>query len=79
LSNTDKGAVGLIPALNLANLTLSNSVKPQEKTPVERKDIEVEYDLMNNLGFNLCIVPQSLVIRWSCISGLREIIRKRSL
>ena len=79
MSNTDKGAVGLIPALNLANLTLSNSVKPQEKTPVERKDIEVEYDLMNNLGFNLCIVPQSLVIRWSCISGLREIIRKRSL
>ena len=29
--------------------------KPQEKTLVERNDIRVEYNLMNNLGFNLCV------------------------
>ena len=33
--------------------------KPQEKTPVEKNDIRVEYNLMNNLGFNLCVVLQS--------------------
>jgi len=34
---------------------------------------------MNDLGFNLCVTPQSLVIKWSCILELREVIRKRSL
>jgi len=35
--------------------------------------------LMNDLGFNLCVVPWSLVMKWLCISVLREVIRKRSL
>jgi len=39
----------------------------------------MEYDLINDLSFNLCIAPQSLVIKWSCISELRKVIRKRSL
>jgi len=46
---------------------------------VEGNDVGVEYDLMNNLGFNLCVVPWSLVVRWSYISELREVVRKRSL
>jgi len=53
--------------------------KPQEKTPVERNDVRVEYNLMNDLGFNLCVAPWSLVVKWSCISELREVVRKRSL
>ena len=53
--------------------------KPQEKTLVERNNVGVKYNLMNNLGFNLCVAPQSLVIKWSCILELREVIRKRSL
>jgi len=35
--------------------------------------------LLNDLGFNLCVVPWSPVMKWSCISELREVIRKRSL
>jgi len=53
--------------------------KSQEKTPVKRNNIRVKYNLMNNLGFNLCVVPWSLVVKWSCISELREVVRKRSL
>jgi len=37
--------------------------KPQEKTPVERNNVGVEYDLMNDLGFNLCVTPQSPVMK----------------
>jgi len=51
----------------------------QEKTPAERNDVGVKYDLMNDLGFNLCVVPQSPVMKWSCISELREVVRKRSV
>jgi len=39
------------------------------------KDIGAEYNLMNDLGFNLCVVPQSLVVRWSPISEWREVVR----
>ena len=46
---------------------------------MEGNDVGVEYDLMNNLGFNLCVVPWSLVVRWSYILELREVVRKRSL
>jgi len=34
---------------------------------------------MNDLGFNLCVAPWSLVMKWSCISELRKVVRKRSL
>ena len=27
------------------------------------KDVRAENDLLNNLGFNLCVVPQSPVVR----------------
>jgi len=53
--------------------------KPQEKTPVERNNVRVKYNLMNDLGFNLCVAPWSLVVKRSCISELREVVRKRSL
>jgi len=53
--------------------------KPQEKTPAERNDVGVEYDLMNDLSFNLCIAPWSLVVKWSHILELREVVKKRSL
>jgi len=28
------------------------------------KDVEAENDLLNDLGFNLCVAPQSPVVRW---------------
>jgi len=43
------------------------------------KDVGVEYDLMNDLGFNLCVVSQSPVVRWSCISEWRKVIRREVL
>jgi len=39
------------------------------------KDIGAEYNLMNDLGFNLCVVPRSPVVRWSCILEWREVMR----
>ena len=53
--------------------------KPPKKTLAERNNIRMEYDLMNDLSFNLCIAPWSLVVKWLCILELREVIRKRSL
>ena len=53
--------------------------KPQEKTLTKRNDVRMEYDLINDLSFNLCVVPWSLVVKWSCILELREVVRKRSL
>ena len=33
------------------------------ETPLaERNNVRVEYDLMNNLGFNLCVASWSLVV-----------------
>jgi len=39
------------------------------------KDVGAEYDLINDLGFNLCVAPQSPVVRWLCISEWREVVR----
>jgi len=41
--------------------------------------LEWSTTLLNDLGFNLCVAPQSPVVKWSHISELREVIRKRSL
>jgi len=46
---------------------------------VGRNNIRVEYNLVNDLGFNLCITPQSLVMRWSHISEWREVVREEVL
>ena len=39
---------------------------------MEGKDVGVEYNLMNDLGFNLCIMPQSLVVRLVVYFGVEE-------
>ena len=44
-----------------------------------RNDVGVKYDLVNDLGFNLCVASQSPVMRWSCISERREVIREEVL
>jgi len=46
---------------------------------VGRNNIGVEYDLVNDLGFNLCIASQSPVMRWSHISERREVIKEEVL
>ena len=56
-------------------MLLSDSINPKRRLWWQVKDIGAEYDLMNDLGFNLCVVPQSLVVRWSPISEWREVVR----
>ena len=46
---------------------------------MERNDVRVKYDLVNDLGFNLCVASQSPVMRWSCISERREVVREEVL
>jgi len=39
------------------------------------KDIRAENDLLNNLGFNLCIVPWSPVVRLVVYFGVMEVVK----
>jgi len=43
------------------------------------KDVRAESDLLNDLGFNLCVVPQSLVMRLVVYFGVREIAKTKVL
>ena len=43
------------------------------------KDIRVENDLLNDLGFNLYIASQSLVVRLVVYFGVREVIKTEVL
>ena len=43
------------------------------------KDIGVENDLLNNLGFNLCVAPQSLVVRLVVYFGVVKVIETEVL
>ena len=56
-------------------ILLSNSGNSKRRLQWRVKDIGAEYDLMNNLGFNLCVAPWSPVVRWSYISEWREVVR----
>jgi len=60
-------------------MLLSDSINPKRRLWQQVKDIRVEYNLMNDLGFNLCVVPQSLVMRWSPILEWREVVRGKVL
>jgi len=51
--------------------------KPKSRLWQKEKDIRVEYNLMNDLGFNLCVVPQSLVIRLVAYFGVEESCQNR--
>jgi len=43
------------------------------------KDIGAENDLLNNLGFNLCIAPWSLVVRLVAYFGVIEVVKTEVL
>ena len=53
--------------------------KPERRLRQTVKDIEVENDLLNDLGFNLCIVPQSPVVRLVVYFGVVEVIKTEVL
>ena len=43
------------------------------------KDIGAENDLLNDLGFNLCVVPRSPVVRLVAYFGVEEVVETEVL
>ena len=43
------------------------------------KDVRAENDLLNDLGFNLCVAPRSLVVRLVAYFGVKEVIKTEVL
>ena len=53
--------------------------KPERRLWQTVKDIGAENDLLNDLGFNLCVAPRSLVVRLVMYFGVREVIKTKVL
>ena len=53
--------------------------KPERRLWWIGKDVRAENDLLNDLGFNLCVVPQSLVMRLVMYFGVMEVIKTEVL
>ena len=43
------------------------------------KDVGAENDLLNDLGFNLCVAPQSLVVRLVAYFGVVKVVKTEVL
>ena len=43
------------------------------------KDVGAENDLLNNLGFNLYVAPQSPVVRLVAYFGVKEVVKTEVL
>ena len=43
------------------------------------KDVRAENDLLNDLGFNLCVAPRSLVVRVVTYFGVVEVVETEVL
>jgi len=54
-------------------------VKPERRLWQMSKDIGAENDLLNDLGFNLCVVPRSPVMRLVTYFGVREVVKTEVL
>jgi len=52
---------------------------PEKRLQQTVKDIGAENDLLNDLGFNLCVVPQSPVMRLVAYFGVVEIVKTEVL
>ena len=53
--------------------------KPERRLWQTDKDIGAKNDLLNDLGFNLYIASQSLVVRLVVYFGVREVIKTEVL
>jgi len=49
--------------------------KPERRLRRTVKDVRVENDLLNDLGFNLCVAPQSLVVRLVAYFRVVEVVK----
>jgi len=53
--------------------------KPERRLWQTVKDIGVKNDLLNNLGFNLCVMPWSPVVRLVAYFGVVEVVKTEVL
>jgi len=53
--------------------------KPERRLRWTVKDVGVENDLLNDLGFNLCVAPRSLVMRLVTYFGVVEVVKTEVL
>jgi len=53
--------------------------KPEKRLQWTIKDVGAENNLLNNLGFNLCVTPWSPVMRLVAYFRVREVIKTEAL
>ena len=53
--------------------------KPEKRLWQTVKDVGVENDLLNDLGFNLCIAPRSPVVRLVAYFGVVKVVKTEVL
>jgi len=53
--------------------------KPERRLQQTVKNVGAENDLLNDLGFNLCVAPQSLVVRLVAYFGVVEVVKTEVL
>ena len=53
--------------------------KPERRLRQTNKNVGAENDLLNDLGFNLCVAPWSPVIRLVAYFGVREVVKTEVL
>ena len=53
--------------------------KPERRLWQTVRDVGAENDLLNNLGFNLCVAPWSPVVRLVVYFGVVEVIKTEVL
>ena len=53
--------------------------KPEKRLQWTIKDIGAENNLLNDLGFNLCVTPWSPVMRLVAYFRVREVIKTEAL
>ena len=53
--------------------------EPERRLWWTGKNVRVENNLLNDLGFNLCVAPRSLVMRLVTYFGVREVVKTEVL
>jgi len=53
--------------------------EPERRLQQTDKDVRAENDLLNDLGFNLCVVPWSLIVRLVTYFRVVEVVKTEVL
>ena len=53
--------------------------EPERRLQQTDKDVRAENDLLNDLGFNLCVVPWSLIVRLVTYFRVVEVVKTEIL